>query len=108
MKSVRIPTMLDAAEMAEDIASIGRFQARLAAGVEEMVPADVVNALLDGGNPIRVWREHRGLSAKDLAKKAELAPAYLSQIESGKGEGTIATLRSIATALDVTVDDLIG
>ena len=50
-----------------EVTAIERFKARLAAGQEELVPAAVVNALLDGANPVRVWRDYRGLSAKDLA-----------------------------------------
>ena len=100
--------MVEASEMADDLAAIERFKSRLAAGAEELVPAAVVNAILDGGNPVRVWREHRGLSSKDLAAKAKMSPAYLSQIESGKREGTIDTLREIAVALTITIDDLVG
>jgi hypothetical protein len=29
---------------------------------EETVPAEVVYAILDGENPVRVWREHRRLT----------------------------------------------
>ena len=100
--------LVEAADLAQDSAAIERFKARLVAGVEELVPAAVVNALLDGANPVRVWRDYRGLSAKDLAQRADLAPAYLSQIETGKREGTVETLRKIAQVLNVTIDDLVG
>ena len=56
----------------------------------------------------RVWRQHRDLSVKALAEKAGIAPAYLSQIETGKRDGTLSTIKKIADALDVTVDDLVG
>ena len=100
--------MVEAAEIAEDTAGVDRFEARLAAGTEELVPADVANALLNGANPVRVWRKHRGMSAKVLAEKAGIAPAYLSQIETGRREGTIETMRRIAIALDLTLGDLAG
>lgn len=100
--------MLDDAEMAHDIAAIELFKQRLASGDEELIPAAVVNALLDGENAIRVWREHRGLSVKALAELAGVAPAYLSQIETGKREGTVTTLGKIAKALGVTIDDLVS
>jgi predicted transcriptional regulator len=61
---------------------------RIAAG-EELVPAEVVYALLDGGNPIRVWREYRVLSQSDLASQAVTSASYLSRLESGKRDGTI-------------------
>lgn len=100
--------MLDDAEMAHDIAAIELFKQRLASGDEELIPAAVVNALLDGENAICVWREHRGLSVKALAELAGVAPAYLSQIETGKREGTVTTLGKIAKALGVTIDDLVS
>jgi transcriptional regulator with XRE-family HTH domain len=37
-----------------------------------------------------------------------LAPAYLSQIETGKRDGTLETYRKIAEALNLTLDDLAG
>lgn len=101
-------TLLDAAEMNEDIAAFDRFQQRLAAGEEELIPAEFANRLIEGEHAVRVWREYRGLSVKQLAEAAGLAPAYISQIETGKREGTIETLRKIAQALTVTLDDLAG
>jgi ribosome-binding protein aMBF1 (putative translation factor) len=100
--------LVEAAEDAEDSAAARRFSERLASGEEELLPAEMVDRILDGENPTRVWREHRGSSVKDLAEKAGIAPAYLSQVETGKRDGTVATLRKLADALGVTLDDLAG
>jgi transcriptional regulator with XRE-family HTH domain len=62
--------------------------------------------MLAGESKVRVWREHRGLAAKALAKAARIAPAYPSQIEAGDREGSVATLRKIAAALRVDLDDI--
>ena len=99
--------LVEAAEDAEDIAEALRFQEKLASGEEFLIPAPFVKRLIDGENPVRVWREFRGLSAKVLAGKAGIAQAYLSQIETGKREGPVSTLRRIAKALGVTIDDLV-
>ncbi|MCS0504310.1 helix-turn-helix domain-containing protein [Ancylobacter mangrovi] len=99
--------LVAAAEDAADIAAVRRFKERLASGEEELVPAAIVDRLVAGENAIRVWREHRGLSASSLAEKAGIAQAFLSQIETGKRDGTVTTLKKIADALSVTVDDLI-
>ena len=37
-----------------------------------------------------------------------IAPAYLSQIETGKRDGTVATLKKLADALGIAVGDLVG
>lgn len=99
--------LVEAAEDAEDLAAVARFEERLAKGEEELVPAAMVDRMLGGENPVRVWREYRGLTATALAEKAGIAQPYLSQIETGKRDGTVETYRRIAEALRVTVDDLI-
>lgn len=99
--------LLDAVEDAEDRAAVRRFEQRLAAGEEELIPAEYVYRMLDGENRVTVWREYRGLSGKELAKAANIAPSYLSNIESGKRDGTIGTMKKIAEALGVTIDDLV-
>lgn len=73
---------------------------------EEFVPVEIVDRLLARDNPIRVWREYRGLTLARLATEAGLSKGYLSDIENGKRKGTLATLRTIGKTLRVTVDDL--
>ncbi len=98
--------MREAAEDAEDIAALRRSQARLARGEEEVIPADVVDRLLAGENPIRVWREHRRLTATALAERAGLGRPTVSRLEAGAREGTVATIVALARALDVEPGDL--
>lgn len=99
--------LVDAAEDAADVATARGFKNRLARGEEELIPAAIANRILDGENPIRVFREFRGMSAKALAEKADIAAAYLSQLEAGKREGTVETMKKLASALNVTIDDLV-
>lgn len=98
--------LLDATENAIDLAAIDDFKKKFAAGEEELIPADIANRILDGENPLKVWREYRGLTQEALASQAGISKAYLCQIETGKRRGAVDTLRAIATALGVTVDDL--
>ncbi len=99
--------LVEAAEDADDIAAYARFKVRLAAGEEELLPAAMVDRLVEGESPVRVLREYRGLSATALAEQAGIAQPYLSQIETGKRDGTVETYRKIAAVLGVSVDDLI-
>jgi DNA-binding XRE family transcriptional regulator len=98
--------LLEAKEESNDLAAVREFDARLARGDEELIPAEYVNRMLDGENKIRVWREYRGLTVKVLAEAAGVTPAYLSQIETGAREGTLATLKKLSAALRVTIDDI--
>lgn len=99
--------LVDAVEEAADAATVKRFEEKLAKGEEELIPADFVYRLLDGENAVMVWREFRGMSAKQLSEAAGITQAYLSQIEAGKRDGTIGTMKKIATALRVTLDDVV-
>ena len=89
-------------------AAMALSQYALAAGDEELVPAAIVNAILDGENPVRVWRQHRGMSQVQLAEAADISQAYLAQIETRKREGTLGLYRSLADVLGVDLDDLVG
>ena len=74
---------------------------------EEYLPAELVHQIIDGGNPVKAYREHRGLTQKGLAEKVGLNPVYISQIETGKRVGSTRTLTKIAKALEVDIDDLV-
>ena len=73
---------------------------------EVVLPADVAHRIADGDNPVRVWREHRGHKAVALARMAGISPAYLSEIETGKKEGTFRTMAALARHLEISLDDL--
>jgi DNA-binding XRE family transcriptional regulator len=91
----------------EDLLAVKAYEARRAAGEEDRIPAEFVDRLIDGENPVRVWREVRGLSAKDLAAAAGISAAYISEIETGKKEGSISVLKAISKVLRIDLDDLV-
>ena len=99
--------LVEAPEDAEDIRDIEEFHEGLQSGKEELVPSDIVDRLLDGENQVKVWREHRGLSADELAAACGITPEDLSQIEKDTANLSVETLKKIAAALNVDVDDLI-
>lgn len=101
-------SLVDAADEAADRLAVQDFRRKLAEGAEELVPAEVVDRILLGENRIRVWRDHRKLSAAVLAERAGIAQSFLSQLETGRREGKLVTLRKIAAALNVTLDELAG
>ena len=80
--------LLALAEDAEDAAAVARFRARLAAGEEELVPAAVVDRLLAGESPVRVWREHRGLTQSGLARASGVQPGG-GRRHRGRAEGRV-------------------
>jgi DNA-binding XRE family transcriptional regulator len=72
----------------------------------EWIPSEVVCRLLDGDNPIKVWREHRNLTQAQLAKQAGIAQATIGQMETGVRTGSVGLLKKIAGVLGVDLDDI--
>jgi DNA-binding XRE family transcriptional regulator len=80
---------------------------RVAAGDDEFVPLALATRILDGEHPVRVWREYRGLTGAKLAKRAGATQSYISNIETGKRQGSLRIMLAIARALGVDVEDLV-
>jgi DNA-binding XRE family transcriptional regulator len=99
--------LLDQSELLEDIRDFDVINAAIDRREVELIPAEVVYAILDGGNPIKVWREYRELTQQQLADTAGISKPYLSQIETGKRIGTAEILSAIAKALDVSLDEVV-
>ena len=93
-------------EMIEEAAAIAAYDAAKERG-EESFSAELACRLLDGENPIKVYRQYRGLTQKGLAGKAGTKAAYISQIETGHRAGSTKTLRRIAEALGIDLDDIV-
>ena len=98
--------LVEEAEMLDDVRDYDKTIEAIKQG-EELVPSEVVYAILDGENPIRVWREYRGYSLQELSEAAGISKPYLSQIETGKRTGTTEVLSAIANALELTIDDIV-
>ena len=98
--------LLQQAEDTADALQMRAAEARVAAGEDEYLPIEVTKRLLAGEAPVRVWREHRDLSARALASRAGVSAAYLSQIETGKKPGSFDAMAKLARALGVDMEDL--
>lgn len=85
-------------ERAEDAAAVAAFRKTRN---EEAFPAELLDRMLEGEKPIRVWRQHRGMTQQELATKIGISKSHLSEVESGKGELSLKTLRAAARALDI-------
>ena len=99
--------LVEEAEMLQDVRAYDEAKQAMAGG-EELVPSQVTYAILDGGNPVRVWRAYRGLTQRQLAEAAGISVPYLSQIESGKRRGSAEVLVAIANELRLSLDDVVG
>ena len=98
--------LLAMAEDYEDFRAALEVEARIAEGAEELVPAQIADRLIDGESPLLVWREHRGLSQSALARASGVNRVQIVDIEAGRNTGSVRTLRKIADALGVAMDDI--
>ena len=67
-------------------------------------PADVPSAL---GPRLRLIRLARGIGLRELARRLDLSPSSISQIETGKMQPSVRTLYAFAEELGVTVDEVL-
>lgn len=95
------------AEDAEDLRSLAEFHAKVAAGEEELIPAEFADRILDGEPPLRVWREYRGLSQTELARRSGINRVVIADIEAGRKGGSVATFKAVSGALGLSIDDLV-
>ena len=104
--------LLAAAEDAIDHAAIDAQERReaeqgVAAARADYLPGALVDRLLAGESPVRVWREHRGMTSRRVATEAGVSVSYLSEIETGHKPGSPIALRAVAQVLRVPMADLV-
>ena len=98
--------LLDDAENHADAHAADSARERREAG-EEYFPAELVNRLIAGDNPVAVYRAFRGLTQVELAGRIGMSKVMISSIERGKNAGRLSTLRKIARALSIDLEDLL-
>jgi len=104
--------LIEALDDVEDTAALNAAGSREVKVGKQAARADhlaveVVLRLVAGEHPVRIWREHRAVSSQTLAETAGISRSYIAEIEGHKKPGSIAAYRRMATALGVTVDDLV-
>ena len=91
----------------QDIADCNEIKARIERGDGEYFPSGVVDALIDGENKIKVFREYRKMTQAQLAEKTGLSTVMIKKLEAGETDGSVKSLKAIAQALNLDVDDII-
>ncbi|MFT4927608.1 MAG: DNA-binding XRE family transcriptional regulator [Phenylobacterium sp.] len=69
------------------------------------IPHEVVGIqLMQQCSLITAWRKHKKLTQSDLAVKADITQAALSQIESAQSKPQQRTLQKVADALGLNIE----
>jgi XRE family transcriptional regulator, aerobic/anaerobic benzoate catabolism transcriptional regulator len=74
-------------------------------GGEALAPANYLRLL---GERVRDARSRHGMTRRMLARDSGISERYLAELESGRGNFSIALLRRVARAIDVPVSDLVS
>jgi len=64
--------------------------------------------MLRGASPLEVWRQHRGMSQRQLAQVSGGNRIQIIDIEAGRKTGSVYTLKKLAEALGIDIEDLIA
>src|ERR1700681_2972524 len=70
-------------------------------------PSNGHRSHLQVASPIRMLRQKSGLSQRQLALRMQVPRTYVSKIENEKAVPTLSSLERLATALGVTMVDLL-
>lgn len=80
------------------------YRALVSGGDTENLPEDILNALTAREEtPVKILRRFRGLTQKELAERAGISRPYLTEIETGKKDGSIRAMKALADVLRVNV-----
>jgi len=80
-----------------------------AAAALDLAPPDRAGAaepVVALGARLKRVRQQSGLSLREVARQLGVSPSFVSQLENGKSQPSVATLYSISQLLDVSIDQL--
>ena len=98
--------MLSDAEALDDIRAYDMEKSRIESGDDEIIPFELVERRVGGENPIKIWREYRDITQEKLAKISGVSRTMIAAIESGHKKRSITTIKKLAVALDVSLEQL--
>jgi DNA-binding XRE family transcriptional regulator len=71
------------------------------------IPHEVVGLVVKKGmNLVKAWRTYLGMTQSEVAKKAGISQAALSQMEKTDNPLRVATLEKLAIALGLSIEQL--
>jgi len=74
---------------------------------EATIPHEVGGLIINKGmNLVKAWRTYLGITQSEIAKKAGISQAALSQMENTDNSLRTATLEKLAIAMNLSIDQL--
>lgn len=97
--------LLDQMEDRQDRAAIHASETSLTERVV-YTAEETRRMVMEEVTPVAILRKRQALSLALLAERVGLSPSYLSEIEKGRKNGSVAALEKLAVFFNVRVDDL--
>lgn len=80
------------------------FRAMTGANNDNKLPENILDELAaKKASAVKILRKHRGLTQQELAQQAGISRPYLTEIETGRKDGSVRAIRALAKILDVDV-----
>ncbi len=74
---------------------------------EKPAAPNIADAPSDLGPRLRAIRLRQGVGVRELARRLDLSPSSISQIETGKTRPSVRTLYALVSEFGVTVDEVL-
>ncbi|MGH1375779.1 MAG: helix-turn-helix domain-containing protein [Alphaproteobacteria bacterium] len=83
------------------------YREMTSAGADASLPDDILDQLSAGqDHPVKIIRKYREMTQAELAEASGISRPYLTEIETGKKDGSIRAIKALAGALEVHVGNL--
>jgi transcriptional regulator with XRE-family HTH domain/quercetin dioxygenase-like cupin family protein len=69
-------------------------------------PTKVAAGMENLGARIREIRMRNGMSLRELARRIDVSPSFISQIENGRSQPSVMTLYALSQLLGLSIDDI--
>ncbi len=83
------------------------YREMTSSGADASLPDDILDQLSAGqDHPVKIIRKYREMTQAELAEASGISRPYLTEIETGKKDGSIRAIKALAGALEVHVGNL--
>jgi len=95
------------AEMLADIRAYDAAKTRIELEEDEIIPFELVTRRVAGENAVKIWREYRLITQEKLSEISGVTRTMIAAIEAKHKKGSVSTLKKLAVALDVSLEQLV-
>ncbi len=94
-------------ELQNDIRLMESALARIDSGDDEIIPISITVRRLNGESTLKIWREFREMTQEKLAEVSGVSRGMIANIESGRKQPGIGSLKKLARALNCDIGNLV-